>query len=446
MSHLTLLADTMVAAGQHYSLDQRDLRDLCAKMAILSFKYVDRQALWALVFPDAFVDWSLVRPGLNTLGDLHIWIPLLELCTWEGVERHESAHPPLANMRKAVRLAALDAAGNWNLSCQLLVLHMLHGVPSLQAFQMLTCRSLLPLCILYALMEARCNCPVCFCRSLKRETHAQCALLLASLSDTPHTPQACEAALAAILGRDCFRVDTSSLETHLRTSQARRDGISAALRQQQLGSYHGRPRLRDRAAPTDEQKARLDSAHGTWESFVGFCQLHQFPNVLSESVKTRLYFLAAQTTWDWRPHVQSVLRHDGDLCERVGQFPVSRPDLRVLHQCVDSLRMDGTPPFQEMTDFKNRCFRSFPVSFSQRMNLTQVLRLYVCAYQPPSAWKDLWKMQVNLLSPQIIKDCESFAASVPFAAEAFMPLLCPASVFLPRDRGIYAQPRPDAPE
>ena len=400
MSHLALLADTMVAAGQHYSLDQRDLRDLCAKMAILSFKYVDRQALWSLVFPDAFVDWSLVRPGLNTLGDLHIWIPMLELCSWENVDRHEASHPPLANMRKAVRLAGLDAGGTWDLACQLLILHMLHNVPSLQAFQLMTCRS------------------------LKRETHTQCALLLASLSDTPNTPQACEAALAAVLSRDCLRVDTPGLETHLRTSQARRNSISAALRQQQVGSYHGRPRLRDRAAPTEEQKARLDSAHGTWESYVGFCQLHQFPNVLSETVKSRLYFLAAQTSWDWRPHVQSVLRHDGDLCERVGQFPVSRPDLRVLHQCVDGLRMDGTPPFQEMTDFKNRCFRSFPVSLSQRMNLTQVLRLYVCAYQPPAHWKSLWKMQVNLLSPQIIKDCESYAASVPFAAEPFMHLLC----------------------
>ena len=50
--------------------------------------------------------------------------------------------------------------------------------------------------------------------------------------------------------------------------------------------------------------------------------------------------------------------------------------------------------------------------------------LYVCAYQPPAHWKDLWKMQVNLLSPQIIKDCESYAASVPFAAEPFMHLLC----------------------
>lgn len=399
MSSLTLLVDTMMSAGQHYSVDTRDMRDLCAKTAILSFKYVNRQSLWTRVFPDAFIDWPLVRADINVLGDLHVWLPMLELCSWSGIERLESAHPPLSNLRRAMRSAGLDS-GSWDLPCQLMILHMLSGIPSLQAFQMMTCRS------------------------LKKETHTQCALLLATLSDTPNTPQACEAALAAVLGKECFCVDVAVLESHLRVTQMRRHDLATALRQKSMGSHLGRPRLRDRATPTDEQKARMDSALGTWESFVGFCQLHQFPNVLSETVKSRLYFLASQTTWDWRAHVLSVMRHDGDICERVGQYPVSIPDLCVLHRCIDNLCMDGTPPFQELTDFKNKCFKSFPVSQFQRMNLTQFLRLYVCVYQPPMHWKELWKMQLCLISPQIIKDCEGFAGGVPFAAEPFMRLFC----------------------
>lgn len=391
---LTLLVDTMVSVGQHYSLDTRDMRDLSAKMAILSFKYVSKQALWSLVFPDAFVDWPLVRQDANTLGDLHMWLPLVELFSWEGVERHEATNPPLANLRKAMRAAGLDQ-GSWDLPCQLLILHMLHGVPSLQAFQMMTCRA------------------------LKRDTHTQSALLLAALSDTPNTPESCESALAAVLG-SCLRVNSAVLESHLRASQSRRTELASALRQKSMGSHHGRPRLRDRVSTTEDQKARLDSAHGTWESFAGFCQLHQFPNVLSETVKSRLYFLASQTTWEWRPHVAAVMCHDCDIGERVAKYPVSTPDLRILQQCIDGLRMDGTPPFAEMTEFKNRCFRSFPVSQTHRMDLTQVLRLYVCVYQPPAHWKELWKMELCLISPQIIKDCELFAAAVPFAAAAFM--------------------------
>lgn len=303
---LALITDTVVASGQHHSLDTRNLRDLCAKMCVLSFKYVDRKSLWRRVFPDAYVDWDVVRPATNTLGDLVVWIPLLELFSWEGVERHEASCPPLANMRRAMRAAGIDVGGP-TLQCQLLILHMLQGVPALQGFQLMTCRA------------------------LKRDTQSACALLLAALSDSPQTPEAYEAALAVALG-DCLRVDTSPLEAHLKASQCRREGISAALRQKSITAYSGRPRLRDRATPTEEQKVRLDSAHGTWESYVGFCQLHQFPNVLSESVKARLYFLAAQQTWDWRPHVTAILRHDGEVAEKVQKFPVSRPDLGALHQ------------------------------------------------------------------------------------------------------------------
>ena len=394
---LALVAETLVSVGGHYSMDVQNLRELCVKMIILSLKYVNRQAVWASVFPDAFVDWALVRPNANTLGDLQIWLPLLELFAWENVERLEAHHAPLASMRRAMRAAQIDV-GTWDLPCQLLVLQMLHGIPGLQAFQLMTCRV------------------------LKKDTHQNCALLLAALSDTPFTPEVCGAALAGILGDAFVRINVAPLELHLRAATMRRDGLSAALKMKTMSAHLGRPRLRDRMTVTDEQKVAMDSTLGTWESYTAFCQLHQFPNVLSEMVKVRLYFLASQTAWDWRSQVGFVLHHDGELCDRLGKYPVSRPDLPILHRCVEALAMDGTPPFPEMIDFRNRCFRSFPVSHAQRMNLTQVLRLYVCIYQNPAHWKELWKMQLCLLSPQIIRDCEAFAEQTPFAADAFMPL------------------------
>lgn len=93
-------------------------------------------------------------------------------------------------------------------------------------------------------------------------------------------------------------------------------------------------------------------------------------------------------------------------------------------QVISSLRMDGSAPFRELTEFKNTCFGSFPVSHVQRMNLSEALRLYACAYQPRAIWRDLWKLQLSLMSPQIAKDCEAFVARVPFADQAFVSLLC----------------------
>lgn len=322
---LALLTETMVAAAQQYSLDARSMRDLSVKMIILSLKYVDRRRVWERVFPDAFADWALVKPQLNTLGDLVVWIPLLELCRWEPVDAAEAAQPPLACMRRAMRSAGIDVGGS-TLLCQLSVLHMLSGVPSLQAFQMMTCRS------------------------TGRDTAQACAQLLASLSDSPQTPAAWEEALAAVLG-DRLQVDAAPLEQHRKAAIFRKEGLSAALRQKSITACSGRPRLRDRATPSEDQKVKLDAAHGTWESYVGFCQLHQFPNVLSENVKAKLYFLASQVHWEWRPHVAALLRHGGEVAEKVQKFPVSRPDVGVLHQVYAGVsKCSSYPHFLKIYD------------------------------------------------------------------------------------------------
>ena len=149
---------------------------------------------------------------------------------------------------------------------------------------------------------------------------------------------------------------------------------------------NGRPRLRDRLKITSTEQLGLDTALGTTESYVAWCQVHQFPNVLSETVKTRLYFMAAQVTWDWRDHLQWVLRQPSDgICNKVAKYPVSQPDLGIMSSVIGHLCMDGTAPFIEMIDFKNRCFKSFPVSHVQKMNLSQVCDGW-CWCRPCVCW------------------------------------------------------------
>jgi len=63
----------------------------------------------------------------------------------------------------------------------------------------------------------------------------------------------------------------------------------------------------------------------TWESYTGFCYLHQFPPTLSEKIKTRLYFLASQTRWNWTRYLEKILPSAGPLLERVAKHPVTQP-------------------------------------------------------------------------------------------------------------------------
>jgi len=44
----------------------------------------------------------------------------------------------------------------------------------------------------------------------------------------------------------------------------------------------------------------------------------------------------------------------------------------VILQVLESLTMDGSPPFPHMTEFRTSCFKSYPVTHVQRMTLSQV--------------------------------------------------------------------------
>lgn len=170
-------------------------------------------------------------------------------------------------------------------------------------------------------------------------------------------------------------VDAKGLEQTLALQQAAASEKSVNLKLSRMTVIQGRPRLRDRVSTmfrTEERKAQVDTLLDTWDSYQGFTYLHQFPGTLSERVKSRLYFLAAQTRWDWTKFVIDILPSGGPLLDKVQAHPVTQPDLPAILRVIEGLSMDGSPPFAQMTAFRTSCFQSFPVSHVQRLTLSQV--------------------------------------------------------------------------
>ena len=174
---------------------------------------------------------------------------------------------------------------------------------------------------------------------------------------------------------------------------------------------------------TEGRKAQVDTLLDTWESYSGFSYKHRFPQTLSEKVRSKLYFLASQTRWDWMKYVEVILPSGGPLCAKVIAHPITQPDLPVLLRVIEGLSMDGSAPFREMTDFRKECFGSFPVTAVQRMTLSEILQLYVAAYQGQAFWKECWKHLAGVLSVQIIRDIELFVATHPFADDEVIRFL-----------------------
>jgi hypothetical protein len=405
MSHKDLLLRLLKIAEQ-YNMDQKDLPSLLVKTIVISLKYVDRRALFETLFPSQYADWDLVArapPTANPLGDAEPWLTLLSLLEWPALPDKEAelAHAPLAQVKATLRANGIDQPPGWGMACRALILQLIQGLQSVHAIEQLTTRAL--------------------CRSTRDSTMH----FLASLCDAKHLPDAYASTLAFILSTDAVRVNTQLLAHTMGiiTTQKEERAVSLRLKTLQLSAL--RPRLRDRLKSsllTEQNKEQVDTRLGTWDSYTGFCHTHRFPNNLSDRVKRQLYFLASQTHWDWRPHVATLIR-TRDVEARVQSHPVTQPDPCVLHWVIDTLSMEGKPPFPEMMAFKSRCFASFPVVYTQRLTLTQILRLYVAAYQPPTVWKDVWKAQIGIISPQIVRDCEGFVEDTPFAGARIVEAL-----------------------
>lgn len=406
MNHRDLVL-RLLQTGEQYNMEHRDLPALAVKCIVLSLKFVDRKALFDALFPEQFADWGLVERAMgsthNALGDAEAWLCLLGLLDWPGLTDKdrldiEAHHQPLAQIKAALRACNMDAPG-WATACRVLILQMIQGLQSKHAIELLTSRA------------------------LARSTRESTMQLLAALYDTKHLPEAYLSTLQHILAR--VAVNEAVLAQTMSLISAQREEHRLHLRLRSMQTVALRPRLRDKLKSsllTEHRKEQVDSQLGTWDSFTGFCHTHRFPNNLSDRVKRHLYFLAAQTEWDWGEHVMRLLSNK-EISERVREKPVQQPDLNILNWVIEGMSMDGRPPFQEMMAFKARCFNSFPVVYVQKMTLTQVLRLYAAAYQPPAVWKEVWKAQVGILSPQIIRDVEAFTKENPFAGGRIMDAL-----------------------
>lgn len=398
MNHKDLLL-RLLKIGEQYNMDQKDIPALLIKTIILSLKYVDRRQLFETLFPDHYADWALLDrtpPTSNALGDTEPWLSLLSLLEWPTLTDRdrdiEQNHTPLAQIKAGLKSNNLDLPG-WTMACRAFILQLIQGLQSIHANEQLTSRI------------------------LSRPTRENTMQFLAGLYDTKHLPSAYTQTLAHILSPAAIQIDTALLAHTMSIISTQREEHKLNLRMKSMQLVALRPRLRDRLKSsllTEQNKEQVDIKMGTWDSYTGYCHTHRFPNNLSDRVKRQLYFLASQTHWEWRDFVQHLIKNK-DIEARVQQHSVTQPDANVIHWVIDTLSMDGRPPFHEMMAFKARCFASFPVVYVQRMTLTQILRLYVAAYQPQTVWKDVWKAQIGIISPQIVRDIETFVGANAFA-------------------------------
>lgn len=130
--------------------------------------------------------------------------------------------------------------------------------------------------------------------------------------------------------------------------------------------------------------------------------------------------------FDYQKHLEELVPKD--VARALADNPVTIPDANSVYMAIDSLAMN-IRPFDEINQFRTRCFISFASHQKRNLSLSQVLKLYIAAYQFQPIWKQLWTAIYPVISPQIIRDVETFVASTPFAVKPFVEILKTSSPF-----------------
>jgi hypothetical protein len=165
--------------------------------------------------------------------------------------------------------------------------------------------------------------------------------------------------------------------------------------------------------------SELNSINPT--TFEQYGAIVRFSNSMSILKRLRCYLLASMS------HNVKMSDYIFDLVDKDTATAISNVGVIIPHQdsvstAIQSLAMNGAP-FRELSMFRESCFAYFSLNQRMCINLTQVLHLYVAAYQKKDIWKDCWKHIYPIMSSQISKSVELFVNQNPLAVKDVMGLL-----------------------
>ena len=336
----------------------------------------------------SFINWNYIEKNLPKLDAVH-WISIFQYIDFTTV-------PCLARSELGViqkNLKSLDICET--LTCPVFLIKNTNYISAQLAVERLFCE--------YEVADA-------YNKSMR--FFAMCADSAFEVADT--TTTFCHVV------RTCS-IKASELDRQIQFIGIREQSLVDSFQIKRIQATGRRPRLRSKLSNMQKETRSVFDMDG----FTSWCHIIRFPAVFSLHMRHRLYFLMAQSPC----HVPEPIKHvhlitrDVFVCKALQETShIQKPEPDVIHNVISAMNLiDG--PFNELHDFRCACIGGFPVTQLNSMHLNDLLRLYVCAYQSPVVWKDIWKQLVPLLSHQIIRDVETFTQRKPFNFAAVLSII-----------------------
>ena len=361
------------------NIDHRQMKDSLRKYLVAYQRNIIHRGAFTALFGESFINWDYVERALPRMECVH-WIAIFKLIDFTSVSLGSNS---LLNNIQQILESQLNIRED-GMACQLFLLKNMNFITSQSGVERLFCESEIPDAYNKTLRFFALSADAAF--DLKETTAVFCHIM-----------------------KQCA-VNEVELERQIQFVNLREEELTNSFKVKQIRVVGGRPRLRARLTAIRNESG---SAVIKKDDFESWGRTIGFPSVFSLNVKYRLYFLMSQVCIpEPMEYVPSITR-DGYVCAALLNCLVKTPEVGIIHKVIVSMRLLDEP-FRELHDFRCECLNAFPVMQLKEMLLNDLLHMYVCAYQNPLIWKDVWKLIIPLLSHQVIRDVETFVQRRPF--------------------------------
>ena len=342
----------------------------------------------------AFMNWDYLERKLKKIENPIHWLHLFKFIDFTTIPKTQRMIREYdTNLRRlGVPSELIDA----NISCQLCILKNTNFIQAKVAVNRL------------------------FLENGIQNAHEKAMEFFSLIADTAFDMAETTTVFCHIISTCTFR--TQELDSQIQFLVLRNEELSENFElKQKIRASSIRPRLRSKLS--NAKKNDVNSLV-EMDGFISWCQSIRFPTVFALHTKHKLYFLMSQMP-EHVPHPHQhvpTITNDHHVLEMLQNASVQKPDVDVLFRVITSLRLQDVP-FKELQEFRCECMGAFPMSQLNLMHLNDLLFLYVCAYQNPKVWKEIWKMIIPLLSHQVIRDVEKFVAEKDFNFHAVLAIL-----------------------
>ena len=367
------------------NIDYKQVKDSVRKYLLAYQRNLLHKAAFSALFGEtSFINWDFVDRNPPKMDCAH-WIAIFQFIDFSKVPRGRSI---LQKIEEILTSLGLNPA----LTCLIFLMKNMRFVTAQSGLQRLLS-----------------DCDV-------HDAYDQSMRFLALSADAAFDMTETTAVFCHIM-RSC-EVCADALEKEIHFVNCKEEELSESFKVKQIRMLGSRPRLRSKLAEINKDTKSVRNL----DNFKDWSQVIGFPAAFSMHMRRKLYFLMAQN------HIPTPLSHVANITRdtyvhnALKTAAVMMPESDALYKVITSLMLTEEP-FKELHEFRCECMNAFPVTQLNAMKLNDLLHLYVCAYQHPMMWKDIWKQIVPLLSHQVIRDVEAFVHKKKFNYLAVLEIM-----------------------